>query len=116
MALFFLISFFIGIYARNGLRRINKLFDEELAKNTIMICDDQDHVASKETTVESMVESISDNEEAMSVAAALDSVRAKFKKRSMIGLALLIIVPLLMLIVMSIIMCFIEVAVNTKLV
>ena len=45
-----------------------------------------------------------------------DVVEAKFKKRSMIGLASLIVVPLLLLIIMSIIMCFIEIDINTKLV
>lgn len=104
------------MYAREGLRNINKLFDEELSKNTIMICDNQDHVSSSENAVESIVENLSDNEEAMSVTAALDLVRAKFKKRSMIGLASLIVVPLLLLIIMSIIMCFIEIDINTKLI
>lgn len=116
LAIFFTIFFVIGLYAREGLRGINKLFDEELAKNTIMICDDQDHVKAQASAVESVVESLSDQNQAITISKAIDIVCEKYKKKSRYGLAALIIGPTLMLIIMSIIFAFVEVSINTKLV
>lgn len=116
MLVFFLVFFLIGLYARDGLRGINRLFDEELAKNTIMICDDQDHIQAESSSVETVVESLSDQDEAVTMSKAIDVVRAKYKKRSRIGLLALVIAPTLLLVVMSIYSAFIDVDINTKLI
>lgn len=108
--------FFIGLYAREGLRGINKLFDDELAKNTIMISDAHDHIVAESSTVETVVENLTDNEEAMSFSSAIDTMRIKYQKRSRYGLIGLAVGPLAMLIVMSIIAAFIPTDINTKLI
>lgn len=106
----------IGIYARNGLRGINRLFDEELSKNTIMVCEEQDHLKAKASTVETVVESLSDQEEALTMTDAIDAIRKKYKKKSRYGLIVLATAPTLLLIIMSIYMCFVDVDINTKLI
>lgn len=106
----------IGIYARNGLRGINRLFDEELSKNTIMVCEEQDHLKAKASTVETVVESLSDQEEALTMTDAIDAIRKKYKKKSRYGLIVLAAAPTLLLIVMSIYMNFVDVDINTKLI
>lgn len=114
--IFFAIFFLIGLYARESLRGINKLFDDELAKNTIMNCEPEDHIAAKANTVETVVETLSDNEEAMTVASAIDNMRVKYKKRSRYGLLVLAIGPTALLVTMSIVMLFIDVSINVKLI
>ncbi len=116
LLVFFFVFFLIGLYARDGLRGINRLFDEELAKNTIMICDDQDHIQAETSSVETVVESISEQEEALTMSKAIDAVRAKYKKRSRIGLIVLAAAPTLLLVIMSIFAAFVYVDINTKLI
>ncbi len=116
LGVFFCFFFFIGLYARDGLRGINKLFDEELAKNTIMISDAHDHIVAETNTVETVVENLTDNDEAMTFSSAIDSMRIKYKRRSRYGLWALAIGPTSMLIIMSIVAAFIETDINTKLI
>ena len=113
---FFALSFLIGIYARNGLKGINKLFDQELSANTIMICDANDHVAEEADTLQKVVENLSNNQEAVKLSATLDFVCKKYKKHSRIGLICLAVVPQLFLVIMSIIAANIYVDINTKLI
>ena len=81
-----------------------------------MICDDQDHIQAESSSVETVVESLSDQDEAVTMSKAIDVVRAKYKKRSRIGLLALVIAPTLLLVVMSIYSAFIDVDINTKLI
>ncbi len=81
-----------------------------------MNCEPEDHIAAKANTVETVVETLSDNEEAMTVASAIDNMRVKYKKRSRYGLLVLAIGPTALLVAMSIVMLFIDVSINVKLI
>lgn len=115
LLIFFAIMLLIGVFAREHLVSVNKLFDEELAKNTIMICDAEDHVKQQEDAVTNVVENLNNNNDAIKVVGALDLVRKIYKRKSLIGLLALMFIPTLFLIIMSIIASFIDVDVNTKL-
>lgn len=116
LVIFFSIFFIVGLYARDSLRGVNKLFDEELSKNTIMICEEQNHLKAEASSVETVVESLTDQKQALTMKDAIDAIRIKYKKRSRYGLVALAIAPTLLLVIMAIYMAFVNVDVNTKLI
>lgn len=113
---FFIVLFIIALYARDALAGINKLFDEELEKNTIMICDAKDHVSSKSDAIDVVVDNISSAKDAKVVTGVLSEIKAIYKKRSKIGLIALAVFPTLLLVAFSIIFVFVDIDINTKLI
>lgn len=116
LAVFYIVFLIVALYARNGLAGINKLFDEELEKNTIMICDAKDHINQKKEALDIVVENISSKKDAQVMSDVLLEIKMRYKRRSNIGLIGLLALPTMLLIVMSIIFVFVEVAINTKLI
>lgn len=114
LMIFVFLSLIVGVYAREHLTSINKLFDKKLAKTGLMECDARDHLVEKKSSFNDLIEELADTKYEAGLAQSLTSLKKKYKKKTKRALVILWTVPLIMLAVLSLIFYFVEVDINTK--
>ena len=79
--MFALISFIIGIYAREHLVNLNSLFDKKLAKTGLMECDASDHLTNAEKSASNIVQILEESVDGTNLVEGLSDLIAKYKLR-----------------------------------
>lgn len=114
LAIFVILSFIIGIYARRGLVNINQLFDKKLAKSGVMECDAKDHLGTTKSSVDEVIELLSNTDYEDGIKDNLLEMKQKYKNKKKVAMLILWIVPALLLVIASVVFHFVAVDINTK--